>query len=282
METRCIFSVDVEDWFHILELSSAPDFRQWDAQLSLVERNFYHLLDIFDEAGARVTCFFLGWVVEKFPRLVRDASQRGHEIASHGYAHRLCYELGPTDFVADIVRARKVTEDALGGPVRGYRAPGFSVTDETPWFFDKLAYAGFKYDSSVFPAPRQHGGLIAAKCAPYLVETPHGQVVEFPISVVKPMGLAMCFFGGGYLRLFPYLLMRKMGHRVLSEGRPLIFYVHPREIDPSHPRIPMGLARHFRSYIGLGGTQSKIERLLRDFRVSTFEQYLLQENKLDS
>ena len=276
--TRCIFSVDVEDWFHLLELSTAPDLSQWNSQLSLVERNFGRLLDIFDEAGARVTCFFLGWVAEKFPHLVRDAYQRGHEIASHGYSHTLCYELGPEGFLADIVRARKVTEDALGGPIYGYRAPGFSVTDKTPWFFDRLAYAGFKYDSSVFPAPRQHGGLAGTECAPYLVQTPYGQIVEFPISVVKPMGFAMCLFGGGYLRLSPYTLLRRMGHRVLREGRPLIFYIHPREIDPFHPRIPMGLKRHFKSYVGLRGTQSKIQKLLRDFPASTFKQYLSQQS----
>jgi polysaccharide deacetylase family protein (PEP-CTERM system associated) len=276
---RCIFSVDVEDWFHILEPYTAPDLSQWSSQLSLVERNFNRLLDIFDEAGARVTCFFLGWVAEKFPHLVRDAHQRGHEIASHGYSHRLCYELGADAFLADILRARKVTEDALGGAIHGYRAPGFSVTDKTPWFFDRLAYAGFTYDSSVFPATRQHGGLAGAECAPYLVETPHGQIVEFPISIVKPIGFAMCFFGGGYLRLSPYSLLRRMGHRVLAEGRPLIFYIHPREIDPSHPRMPMGFRRHFKSYVGLRGTQSKIQKLLRDFPVSTFEHYLSQRNE---
>ena len=278
MEMRCIFSVDVEDWFHILELSSVPDLSQWDRQLSLVERNFRRLLDIFDEAGARVTCFFLGWVAEKFPHLVREAHERGHEVASHGYSHMLCDELGPDGFVADILRARKVTEDALGGRVSGYRAPGFSVTNKTPWFFDKLAYAGFKYDSSVFPAPRQHGGLITTHYGPYLVETPHGQIVEFPISIVKRMGLSMCFFGGGYLRLFPYSLLRRMANLVLKEGRPLISYIHPREIHPAHPRLPMGLRRRFKSYVGLRSTQSKIEKLLRDFQVSTFEQYLSRWN----
>ena len=278
MQTKCIFSVDVEDWFHILELSSAPDLSLWDSQLSLVERNFYRLLEIFDRAGARVTCFFLGWVAEKFPHLVRDAYRRGHEIASHGYSHMLCCELGPDGFLRDITRARKVTEDALGGPIWGYRAPGFSVTERTPWFFDRLARAGFKYDSSVFPAPRQHGGLTTTHYAPFMVETPHGQIVEFPISIVKRMGLSMCFFGGGYLRLFPYSLLRRMANLVLREGRPLISYIHPREIDPTHPRLAMGLRRRFKSYVGLRSTQSKIEKLLRDFPVSTFEQYLSEQN----
>ncbi len=269
-----IFSVDVEDWFHILALPDAPNLTQWAAYPSRVSDNFRKLLDVFDRHQVRVTCFFLGWVVERFPALAREARARGHEIASHGYSHTLVYEMTPAAFLRDISRAKKLLEDAAGVKVRGYRCPGFSVTKETPWFFDKVVEAGYAYDSSVFPAPRQHGGLESNRYAPYVLETKHGPLVEFPVTVAEVMGKPMCFFGGGYLRLFPFPVVKAMSRRVLAEGRPVVFYVHPREIDPGHPRMKMGPARHFKSYVGLKGTEAKIDRILREFRVTTFEDYL--------
>ena len=152
-----IFSVDVEDWFHILDVPSAPAISEWSALPSRVEKNFFRLLEIFSDHDVRVTCFFLAWIGERFPHLVREAAGRGHEIASHGYAHRLVYEQGREEFYDDVLHARLLLEDIAGTAVTGYRAPGFSTTEQTPWFFDALAEAGYQYDSSVFPAARGPG-----------------------------------------------------------------------------------------------------------------------------
>jgi len=194
----------------------------------------------------KVTCFFLGWVAQEFPELVRDAADRGHEIASHGYAHVLCYEMTPEAFFEDIPKAKRIVEDLLGRPIHGYRAPGFSVTEKTPWFFDKLAQAGITYDSSVFPASRAHGGIKTSHYAPYVIKTKYGSLIEFPITVARVFGRPTCFFGGGYLRLFPYTLLSRMSRKVLAEGRPVVFYVHPREIEPGHPRLRMNPLRRFK------------------------------------
>ncbi|HEY2512722.1 MAG TPA: XrtA system polysaccharide deacetylase [Polyangiaceae bacterium] len=274
---QSIFSVDVEDWFHILALPDAPDLNQWAAYPSRVSDNFRKLLDVFDQHRVQVTCFFLGWVAERFPELAREAHARGHEVASHGYSHTLVYEMTPAAFREDIARAKKILEDAVGAEVRGYRCPGFSVTKDTPWFFDVVKDAGYAYDSSVFPAPRQHGGLTSDQYAPYVKQTKHGPLVEFPVTVAEVMGKPMCFFGGGYLRLFPFPVVKVMSERVLAEGRPVVFYVHPREIDPGHPRMKMSAARRFKSYVGLRGTEQKIHRILREFRVTTFRDYLANE-----
>lgn len=269
-----IFSVDVEDWFHILDLPDAPDLAAWAELPSHVEKNFRVLLDLFSERGIHVTCFFLGWVAERFPHLVREAVARGHEVASHGYAHQLVYALGPDSFLEDIKKAKGLIEDAAGREVRGYRCPGFSVTESTPWFFDKVAEAGYRYDSSVFPAPRGHGGLRSDKYAPYTMQTAHGPLVEFPITVVKVLGRPMCLFGGGYLRLAPYPLVREAGKLVTRERRPVVFYLHPREIDPEQPRMDMPPLRRFKSYINVEGTREKVRRILQDFDVGTFERWL--------
>ncbi|MBZ5516292.1 MAG: DUF3473 domain-containing protein [Acidobacteriia bacterium] len=271
---KCIFSVDVEDWFHILDVPSTPPMAQWDALPSRVERNFLKLLDIFAEKDVRVTCFFLGWVAQKFPSLVREACRRGHEIASHGYAHRLVYEMTAQEFFEDVSRSKHLLEDLSALPVFGYRCSGFSVTERTPWFFDRLTEAGYRYDSSVFPAPRGHGGLAGAAYAPYSVTGTANGLIEFPLTVKKVFGRPVCFFGGGYLRLFPYFLIRRMTSEVLQEGRPVIFYVHPREIDPKHPRLPMGAARRFKSYINLASTEDKVRRLASEFETTTFATFI--------
>lgn len=276
-QTRCIFSVDVEDWFHILDLPSTPDAAVWDSLPSRVEKNFLKLLDLFAEADARVTCFFLGWVARKFPHLVREAERRGHEIASHGMNHRLVYDVSREEFRRDALVSREVLEDTIGRAVLGYRSAGFSMTERTPWMLEELIGTGYRYDSSVFPARRQHGGMNSVQRAPFRATTSAGEIVEFPVSVASFIGRPTCFFGGGYLRLFPYFLVRAMTYRVLREKRPVIFYVHPREIDPAHPRLPMGMGRRFKSYVNLKTTEPKIRKLLSDFEVETFRDFLLRE-----
>lgn len=273
---KCIFSVDVEDWFHILDLPSTPKLEQWDSLPSHVEKNFHRLLDLFSESSRQVTCFFLGWVGERFPHLVKEAQKAGHEIASHGYRHELVYKMQPEEFLQDVARSKKILEDIAGVQVVGYRSSGFSVTEDTPWFFDKLAEAGYQYDSSVFPAPRNHGGLRTDQLAPYVISKNSHRLLEFPITVRRVLGKPMCFFGGGYLRLFPYGVIKHMSDKVLEEGRPTIFYVHPREIDTDHPRLPMSPARKFKSYVNLHTTETKIRRLLGELNITTFRDYIAE------
>jgi polysaccharide deacetylase family protein (PEP-CTERM system associated) len=271
---QSIFSIDVEDWYHILDVPSAPPLSQWDGLPARVESNFLRMLDILAESGSRASCFFIGHVARRFPHLVREAKARGHEIASHSFAHRLIYTMTPAEFLEDARTSRTLLEDLSGGPVLGFRASGFSVTEQTPWFFEKLAEAGYAYDSSTFPASRGHGGLKGARVEPHARATAAGELVEFPVTVADVLGKRLCFFGGGYLRLFPYALIKQMSKRVLAEGRPVIFYVHPREIDPGHPRLAMSASRRFKTYVNLTTTEDKMRRILADFPVTTFGDYL--------
>ena len=223
-----------------------------------------------------MTCFFLGWVAERYPHLVREAAVRGHEIASHGYAHRLVYQSSREEFLEDASRARRLLEALAGTAVLGYRSAGFSVTDKTRWFFEALVEAGYAYDSSVFPAARGHGGMSEARREPHHINTPAGPLMEFPITVSTLLGKPLCFFGGGYLRLFPSWLIRRAVRQVLAEGRPVVFYIHPREIDPSHPRVPMPLTRRFKSYVNLRITETKLRRILAEFPVTTFRDFMAE------
>ena len=259
-----IFSVDVEDWFHILDVPSVPAIDQWASLPSRVEKNFSRLLDIFSEKNVQVTCFFLGWVAERFPHLVKEAAARGHEVASHGYGHRLVYEQSRAEFYEDVRRARLLLEDISGAEVVGYRAPGFSTTDDTPWFFDALAEAGYQYDSSVFPAQRGHGGMPQGRREPHRIGEDDA-LLEVPITVADLLGTADVFLRRRLSAAVPLLADSPDGAASASEGRPVVFYIHPREIDPAHPRLPMSRKRQFKSYVNLETTEAKLRRILQDF-----------------
>jgi polysaccharide deacetylase family protein (PEP-CTERM system associated) len=272
-------SIDVEDWFHLLELESTPDIGRWATLESRVERTFLTLLDEFDETNVKVTCFFLGWVAERFPELVRQAHSRGHEVASHGYGHQLVYTQSKEQFASDIRRSKATLEDIIGSEVSGYRAPGFSITKETIWAFDEIASAGFTYDSSVFPAARGHGGIRDGNIAPYWVETVAGPLLELPMSVLPLLGQRIFVFGGGYLRLTPYRIIELLSRSINRSGRPVIYYLHPREIDPGHPRLSMGRVRKFKSYVNMQSTMPKLRKLLRRQQLVPFREWL-SENRL--
>lgn len=269
-----IISIDVEDWFHLLELESTPDITEWGKLESRVETTFRQLLDEFDKTEVKATCFFLGWVAEQYPALVREAFSRGHEIASHGYAHQLVYTQTKEQFSSDIRRSKALLEDIIGVSVSGYRAPGFSITQQSLWAFDEIAHAGFKYDSSVFPAVRQHGGIRDANIAPYWIETASGPLLELPMSILPLLGQRIFVFGGGYLRLTPFKIIEWLGRSVNQSGRPVIYYLHPREIDPGHPRLSMGAVRKFKSYVNLKSTMPKLRRLLRSQQLVPFRDWL--------
>lgn len=269
---QCVFSIDVEDWFHILDAPSTPRLAEWDTLPSRVEGNFLRLLDLASEQSVRCTCFFLGWVAERFPHLVTAAVRRGHEIASHGWAHRLAYELTPEEFYQDAARSKRVLEEISGRRVLGYRSAGFSLGEGNAWVFDQLLRAEYVYDSSVFPAHHGHGGWHNGQFSPYRLQRRGGTLLEFPMTIEKVFGMPVCFFGGGYLRLFPVTVILTMTASVLRQGRPAIFYVHPREIDPEQPRLAMSRWRRFKSYVNLDTTEPKLRQLLASFQFTTLEE----------
>ena len=265
-------TVDVEDWFHILDTPQSPSVSQWDKLESRVERNVDIILSLFNEQGVQATFFWLGWVAERNKNIVRRCAEEGHEVASHGYAHVLAYQVGRDAFREDIRHGKRLIEDILGQEVKGFRAAGFGITDDSAWAFDEISDAGYQYDSSVFPSSRGHGGIRRAPMGRYIIDTATGPLVELPMSVVEVMGRRLSLFGGGYLRLFPLTLIRWGIGKVHNAGFPLIIYIHPREIDPSHPRLPLSLGRRFKCYVGLNSTHRKLTWLCREFEFATMSE----------
>jgi polysaccharide deacetylase family protein (PEP-CTERM system associated) len=259
-------TIDVEDYFHVSVFDGVIPRSDWERLDSRVSANTSRLLDLFAERNVRATFFVLGWVAERFPDLVSRIAADGHEVASHGYGHRLVYDQTPRAFRDDVRRAKGLLEDASLTRVHGYRAPSYSIVPRSLWALDILIEEGYTYDSSIFPIRHDRYGIPVSGRHPYLVERTGGRIVEAPASTTTLAGMNLPVAGGGYFRLLPYEWTRWGIARVNQlEGRPVVFYLHPWEIDPGQPRLPCGMLSRVRHYRNLDRTESRLVRLLGDF-----------------
>jgi polysaccharide deacetylase family protein (PEP-CTERM system associated) len=267
-------TVDVEDYFQVSALSPYIERANWDGIPCRVQRNVDAILSLFADARVRATFFTLGWVAERHPALVKRIVAEGHELASHGYGHLRIHEQTEAEFAQDIRRAKALLEDIAGVEVQGYRAPSFSIGKRTLWAFDRIAQAGYRYSSSVYPIRHDHYGLPDAPRFPY---RPRADLLEIPVSTAVVLNRRLPAGGGGYFRLLPYAVSRALIRRVNQvDRRPGIFYFHPWEIDPAQPRVPgTSLKARFRHYVNLRRTEPRLRRLLRDFRWSRMDEVFL-------
>ena len=270
MTIQNALTVDVEDYFHVSAFAGSIKLEDWDSHTLRVEGNNRRLLDLFDQHNVKATFFVLGWVAERLPGLVQEIANRGHEVACHGYSHQLVYNQTPAVFREETLRSKKFLEDIIQAPVNGYRAASYSITERSRWALDILAEAGFVYDSSIFPIRHDRYGIPGSPEIPYTLGTPAGHtLVEFPLSTVKVFGYSLPVAGGGYFRLYPYALTRAGLGRINRQQRPFVFYLHPWEIDPDQPRISANWFSRFRHYNNLDKCESRLHKLVTDFRFET-------------
>jgi polysaccharide deacetylase family protein (PEP-CTERM system associated) len=263
-------TIDVEDYFHPNSMDGACEPSQWDALPHRVEGNTHRVLDLLSAADTRATFFVLGWVAERWPQLVVEIARRGHEVACHGFAHRLAYRLGPEPFRTDVLRARTMLEDLLGRHIRGFRAASYSIVPDSLWALDVLIDLGFEYDSSIFPIRHDLYGIPDFSRVPVRVRRPAGEILEIPASTVRFLGRNWPVAGGGYFRLLPYWVTRRAIARLnRHEGIPAMVYLHPWELDPAQPRLPAGLRTRIRQYTNLHVTEVRLRRLLQEFRFAS-------------
>jgi len=259
-------SVDVEDWFQVGAFETVIDRKAWDGLTCRVERNCAEILALFDAAGVKGTFFALGWIAQRYPQMMRQIADAGHEIASHGWDHARVFTLGREAFAADIQRARSVLEDTTGQRVTGYRAPSFSIDARTPWAHEVLAEQGYIYSSSVAPIVHDHYGW---REAPRFTFRPvdGADLIEIPVTTAEVAGRRMAAGGGGFFRLLPYAVSRWAIRQVnLRDGRPAVFYFHPWEIDPDQPRPEDApLKSRLRHYTNLDVMAAKLSRLVHEF-----------------
>lgn len=318
-----IFSVDLEDYFMVTALEEKISRNDWTSIDCRIERNTHRILEILDNSitvdraqrgesfcppapttlSAKRTCatfFCLGWIAERYPHLIREIQARGHEIASHGYDHRMVTTLSPGEFREDIRKSKAILEDLTGERVLGYRAPSYSITRQTLWALEILSDEGYLYDSSIFPVHHDRYGIPDAPRSPFVIRLNGGQndeflplnnpscdpkssdfrpsrfLLEFPVSTIRLFGQNIPIGGGGYFRLLPGAItqwaLRRLNER---ENLPAVFFIHPWEIDPAQPRVA-GLSprSRFRHYLNLHSTESKLIDLLATISFSSFKRFI--------
>lgn len=276
-------TIDVEEHFHANVFDGTPVRDIQHTLASRVEASTHRMLQLLDDSGTRATCFVLGAVADSHPALVREIAARGHEIASHGYAHQLVYTQTPEVFRDDVRRAKQTLESIAGVRVRGYRAPSYSVTERSLWALDVLSEEGYDYDASIFPIRHDRYGIPHAPRHAHVLEQTGGRLVEAPPSTIRMGGMNLPVAGGGYFRLLPYGWTRFGIDRLnATEQRPAIFYTHPWEIDPGQPRLPLSRLSGMRHYANLDTTEAKLVRLLADFRFAPLADLLIADGKLET
>jgi polysaccharide deacetylase family protein (PEP-CTERM system associated) len=263
------FTVDVEEYFHVTAFERHVRPETWSSYPRRLRHATEILLDRLARANATGTFFVLGWVARHEPEVVLDIVKAGHEIASHGFWHRRVNTLTPAAFGEDIQSSKAILEDVTGIEVLGYRAPSFSIVPGCEWAFDVLLESGFRYDSSLFPIRRKAYGYPSAARTPHVIRRAVGELAEFPLATTLLAGVALPAAGGGYLRQLPFGLIRRAFREADAAGVPTTFYIHPWEIDPDQPRLPLGALTRLRHYRGLRGVLARIDRLLAEFRFTS-------------
>jgi len=255
---------DVEEWFQVTSFNSVIKISNWDTYESRVVDQTEKLLGILLQYNTKATFFVLGYVAERHPWLIKKIADHRHEIAVHGYSHRLVCNLSANEFVREITTSKEIIEEITGQEVIGYRAPSFSISDETRWAFEILRERGFQYDSSLIP-----GGLrfkiSETGRFPYNI-LKKGRLIEFPVSTVKWFGRFVPFSGGVFLRIFPYFCIKTFIKGINANGKPAMVYIHPWELDIDHPRIKASFRKEFIHYYNLKSTEKKLKMLLKDFQ----------------
>ncbi|MGO9377200.1 MAG: XrtA system polysaccharide deacetylase [Dissulfurispiraceae bacterium] len=273
-------TIDVEDYYMVSAFADRICFTDWDLLESRVERSTHTILDLLNEREVKVTFFVLGWVAKRFPALIREIESQGHEIASHGFNHRLVYNLSPEEFRADLKQSRDILENITGVPVLGYRAASYSIVQRSIWALDILIEEGFVYDSSVFPVYHDRYGMPGAKRHPHVITRPAGSIIEFPPATLKLGKSVFPVAGGGYLRLLPMCLTRYALRRLNEqENQIAVVYLHPWEVDTDQPRINGSLVSRFRHYVNLDSTLVKLRALLTDFEFGSLRTIMQSNNQ---
>lgn len=273
-----VFSVDVEEYFQVSAFDGSIDRARWPEFPSRVAASVDWLLEALEQHQARGTFFVLGCLVAQHASLIRRIQDAGHEIASHGWSHRKLTSLSRSEFREEIRSSKDALEWVAGAPVFGFRAPSFSLVPGLEWAFDVLLEEGYRYDSSLFPIRRPGYGYPGTPQRPHEIARRGGTLLEFPMTVLTVAGAQLPAAGGGYFRHFPYAVTRAALASYARRGTPATFYIHPWEVDPQQPRLPVSPITRVRHYAGLSKTLPRIETLLTEFRFTAARDHRLVQS----
>jgi polysaccharide deacetylase family protein (PEP-CTERM system associated) len=280
-ETLNILTVDVEEWFVVDILSDRFSFDEWETLPSTLERNSRRLLGLFRQKQVTATWFVLGWCAHKFPELIQEIVNEGHEVACHSYSHVRVDRMDPDSFRKDTEMAIDAIVKVVGNRPYGYRAPSWSINTGIPWAFEILTEFDFEYDSSIFPIKHDIYGMPEGPRRPVKMHFSNGRsLYEVPASTYRVWGRNIPIAGGGFLRHLPYWYSRRMIGKLNEQGQPAVVYIHPWEIDPNPPRVEgLSILQKLRSYGSTSVLYWKLERLLNDFTFVSVSEYLRMSRK---
>jgi len=275
MADRNALSIDVEEYFQVEAFSDIIRKKDWDIFSPRAEEQTDRILELLESFQVRGTFFVLGWLAERNPNLVRKIHDAGHEVASHGYEHKMISRMTPAEFRNDIRESKQILEGITNSEIHGYRAPTFSIVERTTWAYEILLEEGFRYSSSVYPIWHDRYGWPEFGQEPRsMASSGNGEIWEIPMAVGSIGPFKIPFGGGGYLRLYPLFLTRVLFRSQLKKGKPSILYMHPWELDANQPRIDAPYFRHIRHYAGIRKMEKKLVHLLQSLKFGTVRQYL--------
>ncbi len=275
-----VMSIDLEEWFQVTNFENVISRSGWNQCLSRTQEVMPRLLDLFSEHRVRATFFTLGWIAERYPELIRRISKEGHEIASHGYDHRLVTTMTRDEFRQQLIQSKDILEQILGEAIYGYRAPTYSFRKETHWVIEELLDTGFLFDSSIFPHGKRDNPELCDSKFPCYLSGKGKQLAEYPLSIFNFYGMEIPIAGGGYFRLLPYMFVKQMIERLNQKDKLAIMYFHPWEFDPEQPKVASApMLSKFRHYVNLKQNEDKLKCLVRDFRFASFKDIFWDENK---
>ena len=258
-----ILTFDIEEWFHLLDNDSTRTVHQWSKYESRIHLNMDKIFTLLDNSNTSATFFIVGWIAKKYPEIIKRIDKYGYEIGSHTNMHQLMYEQSRKEVQQDLKSSIDILESITGKKVKAFRAPGFSITEKNKWVFEILAENGIKYDSSIFPAGRAHGGFPSfSNAKPSIIEINGYKIKEFPINTASILNQKWIYSGGGYFRITPYNLIKYW----TESSDYTMTYFHPRDFDPDQPIIKdLSIFRKFKSYVGLKNCMKKLEKWINNF-----------------
>lgn len=259
-----VLSFDIEEWFHLLEIPTLSDPSCWGQYAHIAERYTDRILETLDRHNIKATFFMVGWVAENFPAITHKIVKSGHEVASHSYWHRAVNKLNAAEFREDLSRSIDILEQQTGQKVRGFRAPGFSITPEMGWAFEAMLDLGLEYDASLIAKQP-----IASVNDSIVTTTSGRSLPELSCNYFQVGKFGIPYSGGGYFRLLPKAVIRHLMHQQNHRGIPNVLYLHPRDFAVDGPRARLPLMRRFKSFYGLESTQDKLETVLQEFNWDT-------------
>lgn len=266
-EPTVAFSIDVEDYFMSPE---CIPFEDWEQYSSAIHEGMQNCLSLLKEYNAKATFFYVGWLAERYPEIVRWAVDAGHEIGTHTYTHKYIHEMDEPEFDASIQKSIEAIQSAApNASITGHRAPAFSLDRTKPWQFEVLQKYGIAYDSSITPHSTYLYGDHAAPRFPYHLHN----MLEIPPSVIEMFGKRFPVGGGGTLRILPDWYLRWARQRFSLGGYPLVIYMHPWEFVPNHPPLRLPFKQQRIHYTGLRSVDRKLRGLFANYQSITMREY---------